>query len=72
MSQIKIDDINELSVAERLDLIERIWDTLDGGEGAPIPDWHQDVLDERLNDLKRNPEAGEAWDDVKKRIAKRP
>ena len=37
-----------LSPAERLQLVEAIWDSLlDTPEAIPMPDWHREVLDER-------------------------
>jgi putative addiction module component (TIGR02574 family) len=72
MGEIKLDDIKALSVEERLDLIERIWDTFaDSPETIPMPDWHRDVLDERLRNLEGEPDAGAPWADVKARMTNR-
>jgi putative addiction module component (TIGR02574 family) len=41
-------DIAGLSVAERLDAIEALWDSLaHEGDEIASPDWHRAVLDER-------------------------
>ena len=41
--------IKQLSVAERLDLISELWDSIpDSLEELPIPDWHREELERRL------------------------
>ena len=35
---------------------------------VPIPEWHQQVLEERLKGCDANPEAGESWDVVRERL----
>ena len=43
------DELRQLSVTDRLRLIEEIWDSFDAAEDAvDFPDWHKRVLDERL------------------------
>lgn len=72
MGAIKMDDLKALSVEERLDLIERIWDTLtEHPEQIPVPAWHRELLEERLGELDETPDAGSSWDDVKRRITGR-
>ena len=37
-----IPDLNQLSVEERLELIEVVWDSLeDKATDVPVPDWHK-------------------------------
>jgi len=61
------DDIRQLPVAERLRLIEELWDSLDteATESLPMPDWHKVELDQRLDAHARDPKAGKLWDEVK-------
>jgi putative addiction module component (TIGR02574 family) len=69
MGEIKKSDIIALSVEERLDLIERIWDTLSATpEKVPVPAWHVDAIDQAIEAHSRDPEAGATWDEVKRRI----
>lgn len=67
------DDIRALSVEERLQLIEELWDSLDeaDAESLPVPDWHRQVVDERLATYERDPVAGRPWDKVKSDILSR-
>ena len=32
---------------------------------VPVPDWHREILDERLADLEANPDAGRPWEEVR-------
>lgn len=55
-------DISRLTVAQRLELIERLWDSIpDSLEGLPIPDWHREELERRLAAADANPQAGIPW-----------
>jgi putative addiction module component (TIGR02574 family) len=54
--------IDRLSVRERLELIEQIWDTLPEAVGADeVPEWHKEVLAERLAEAEANPGEGVPW-----------
>jgi putative addiction module component (TIGR02574 family) len=59
-------------VAERLQLIEDIWDRI-ASEAANVPVTREqrEELDKRLLDFERDPTSGEKWDDVKSRILRR-
>ena len=64
------DDIRALPVAERLRLIEELWDSLDSEtvEMLPIPDWHRAELDKRLDAHARDPDATRPWEEVRAEI----
>jgi putative addiction module component (TIGR02574 family) len=60
-----------LSVSERLELVEAIWDSIaeDAGiEMLPLSEEHRLELDRRLADLEENPTAGSTWDKVRSRL----
>jgi putative addiction module component (TIGR02574 family) len=66
-------DIQQLSVPERLELIGRLWDSIpDTTEAMPVPDWHKEELERRLASADADPDAAIPWDEVKKRLRKRP
>jgi len=65
------DEIRALSVEERLQLIEELWDSLADAEALPVPDWHRQVVSERLAAYERDPDAGRPWDEVKADILDR-
>jgi len=73
MSKISLADVLELSVAERIQLAEDIWDTIPKASEAPkLTDAQRAELDRRLEAHRKNPEAGLSWEDVKARILSRP
>ena len=59
----------ELTVSQRLDLISQLWDSIpDSLEALPVPEWHKEELDRRLQDADANPEVGIPWEQTKKRL----
>ena len=54
--------IDRLSVAERLELIEQIWDSL-GEQVSPedVPAWHLAELAKRRADAELSPREGKPW-----------
>jgi len=45
---IELSQIESMSVAERLQAMDQLWDSLNrDGDEIPSPDWHQDVLADR-------------------------
>ena len=70
--RIKLSDIQALPVADRLDLLEQIWDSVAASpETVPVPDWHAAELDRRLAAHADEPMDGEPWDDVKTQVGRR-
>ena len=64
--------IDRLSIAERLELIGQIWDTLPEAEGnLPVPGWHQREVERRRAAAEADPDAGIPWEVVKARLADR-
>ena len=72
MNMVRLEDIFQLSVAERLDLLEKIWDSIVAAPGElPLTEAQCAELDRRLEAHARNPEDAETWDEVKARIRQR-
>lgn len=62
---------DELSVDEKLDYLQALWDRVGATpETITVPNWHRDILDERLKDLQDAPEAGDTWEAVRDRLGK--
>lgn len=53
---------------ERTDLAVELWESL--GQEVPIPDWHREVLRERLAELEglSPEERSTPWEEVRRRI----
>lgn len=62
----------DLSPAEKLQLVEDLWDDLAAtAEEVPIHDWQKAEVARRKINLMSNPASGLQWEDVKARIRQR-
>jgi putative addiction module component (TIGR02574 family) len=62
-------EISQLSVAERIQLAEDLWDSiLEHQEEIPLTEAQQKELDRRLENYEKNPNSGSTWQEVKKRL----
>ena len=69
---VAIDELLELSVPDKLDVLERLWDSITADPRlVAIPEWHLEELDRREDELRRNPQLGEDWATVKQRLQNR-
>lgn len=60
---------DELSVEEQINYVQSLWDRIAASpDHVPVPEWHREVLTERLKDYEANPDAGESWDVVRERL----
>ena len=59
------DEILRLPTDERLKLLEEIWDSLNA-EDVPVPDWHKEELDRRLDNPAPGPRL--TWEQVRAKI----
>lgn len=72
MSEFAITDILKLSVAERIQLVGDIWDSVaEAPESIPLTDAEKLELDRRLDAYHRNPTEGTPWEVVRERIRHR-
>jgi putative addiction module component (TIGR02574 family) len=63
--------IDRLSLAERILLVEEIWDSVAAeADTLEVPQSHKDELDRRLAAYHADPHAGSSWEDVKTRLQK--
>jgi putative addiction module component (TIGR02574 family) len=69
MGRVLLQDVLSLPAAERLELVERIWESLSSNPAAvPVTEAQKQELDRRMQSHRENPEAGSAWEDIKARI----
>jgi putative addiction module component (TIGR02574 family) len=61
--------IEQLSVAERLVLVEELWDSISAA--TPVTDAQRAELDRRLADHEANPDDVISWEEVKSSISAR-
>ena len=66
MSAVNIQDILKLSVAERIEIVEVIWDSIAASpESLPVTAAQKRELDRRLAEHRANPEAGRTWEEIR-------
>ena len=64
--------LEEMTIRERLQLMDRIWDSLLSHEDElPSPDWHKEVLDKRRKNLSEGRERRLDWKSAKEDILSR-
>ena len=61
-------DFSKLSVAERIQLAEDLWDSIPESTELVLTDAQKAELDRRLEDLEQYPDAGEPWEVVRARL----
>jgi putative addiction module component (TIGR02574 family) len=54
-----------LSVDEKIEYVESLWDQIVERGDIPIPDWHRELLRERLEAYRADPTAGRPWAEVR-------
>jgi putative addiction module component (TIGR02574 family) len=64
-------DFSHLTPAERIELAQDLWDSLEPeeiAEALPLTEAQKAELDRRLEDLERDPDAGIPWEQVRAEI----
>lgn len=69
-----VDEALTLPAAERLRLVERLWDSLRedlqaNPAGLPLSDEQLQALDRRAAEMELNPRLGSSWEAVKARLS---
>jgi putative addiction module component (TIGR02574 family) len=67
MSKVEF-DFSKLSVAERIQLAEELWDGIPESADISPTDAQRAELDQRLEDLEQHRDAGEPWEVVRARL----
>jgi len=72
MSRLVKDDILDLSISERIQLVEDIWDSIAKvPESLQLTQEQKTELDKRLDDYHNDPGKGSPWDIVRERVRSR-
>jgi putative addiction module component (TIGR02574 family) len=62
----------ELSVSQKLQLVEDLWDSIAAApQSVPMPEWQKEELARRKAEYLQNPESGIPWEEAKERIRSR-
>lgn len=65
---VHLNEILELNTEKRIELVEMIWDSVETDTLNSISDEMKTKLDERLLDLKQNPNAQSNWEEAYHRL----
>ena len=69
MKKLTVTDTLDLSVPERIQLVEDIWDTIAAETNVvELTEEEKKIIDERLEAYHKNPNLGSPWEEVFKRI----
>ena len=69
MVKIDMEAIKRLSVTERVQLAQDIWDTLQPmAQDLPLTEAQRGVVDRRLEEHRRDPTSAVPWNEVKARL----
>jgi putative addiction module component (TIGR02574 family) len=67
--KITATDTLELSIPERIQLVEDIWDSISAqADSVELTQKEKQIIDSRLDLYHKNPDVGSPWNDVYKRI----
>jgi putative addiction module component (TIGR02574 family) len=59
-----------LSIDDKINYVESLWDRIAARpEDVPIPDWHREIIRERLAAYRANPDQSKEWEEVEREIA---
>jgi len=69
MSRVPIDHILELPTAERVAIVQEIWESMvEHPDDVAITAAQRAELEQCWIDLQQNPDDGESWEDVKRSL----
>ena len=72
MGAITISDLLHLSVAERLQLVEDLWDSIaEEPEAMQLTQAQKEELDRRMAEHRADPGSAIPWDEVRARLRQR-
>ena len=62
-------ELETLSVSERVQLVEDLWDSIArSNAGVPVLQWQKDELNRRKHNYLKHPNSGQTWNQVKQEI----
>ena len=65
------EELLKLSVAQRLELVQELWDSIAADcerEPYPLTDHHRQDLEQRLAEADTDPKGGAPWQEARERI----
>jgi putative addiction module component (TIGR02574 family) len=57
---------DDLSIEQQIEYVQLLWDRIAADPSRiPVPDWHREILDERLKAYRERPDVGATCDKAK-------
>lgn len=70
---VRIDEIKRLSVAERIRLVQEIWDSIAADRNAqPLSPAERQELERRLREYEQDPSGTKTWSEVREDLERDP
>ncbi|HSQ57953.1 MAG TPA: addiction module protein [Gemmata sp.] len=67
--QSQVEAVFSLSKAEKLQLVEDLWDDIAANpDDIPVHEWQKEELDRRKNNLAENPQSALTWEEIVRRV----
>lgn len=63
--------LDQMTIEEKLRVMEALWDDLCCRDAVPVPQWHRDILDERSRLIEEGKAEFIDWETAKKQIRDR-
>lgn len=62
---------DELSMDEQVEYVQSLWDRIAANEErVPVPEWHRELIRERLAELEADPDASREWRAARTHLAR--
>ena len=69
MTRASVDAILELPEAERVEVVQEIWESIAAHpEKVPVTAAQSAELEQRWQAMQQDPDAGESWEDVRREL----
>ena len=66
------ESVFDLSLSEKLQLVEDLWDDIASTpEAVPVHDWQKEELVRRKQNLLNNPGSALSWEEIQRRVRSR-
>ena len=60
---------DDLSLDDQIDYVQSLWDRIVAKpDQVPVPDWHRELIRQRIADQAASPLEGQPWEEVRDEI----
>ena len=60
---------DDLSVEDQIDYLQSLWDRVTStADEVPVPGWHRKIIDQRLAEIRSDPDSAQDWETVRDEI----